>query len=257
VTDIRELIERLRPLVRGSAAGLFAFDADGTLWSGDVGDDVFHAAVGAGLLREAARPALMREASAHDLDTAGGASELAARIHAAYLAGRYPERSAYAMMAWCYAGFSRPELTALACATFERTGLAERLHGELEPILRFAREASVRIVIVSASPHAIVCEGARLWGIEAEAVAAARPALDGETILDHLVSPVPYAEGKLLALRELSPEGELIASFGDSVFDIELLRAAQVGVAVRPKPALRARLPELAGIALLDGEASR
>jgi phosphatidylglycerophosphatase C len=249
VTDRQALIDRLRPLVERAAPGaLFAFDADGTLWSGDVGEDVFHEAVGRGLLREAARAALAREATAYDLDSAGGASEIAARLYTAHLAGIYPEREVYAMMAWCYAGFSTSELLALSRVAFERTGLAGRLHRELEPIFQFAREAGVRSVIVSASPFAIVCEAARLWGIEADAVTATRPALDGDLILDHLASAVPYAEVKPLALRELSPAGELIASFGDSAFDIDLLLAAELGVAVRPKPALRARLVDLPAI---------
>jgi phosphoserine phosphatase len=67
-----------------------------------------------------------------------------------------------------------------------------------------------------------------------------------------LASPVPYAETKPVALRALMGEGELLASFGDNVFDIELLRAARMGVAVRPKPALRVRLAELSGVVVLE-----
>jgi phosphoserine phosphatase len=250
----KRLLETLAPLATATANALFAFDADGTLWSGDVGDDVFHEAVTSGLLREEARDALAREASAHGLETAGSSSAIAGRLFAAYHAGKYPERSTYELMTWCYAGFSSDALTALARRTFEQTGLATRLHAEIAPILRFAREAGVRIAVVSASPLLIVREAVRAWGLEGDAVAASCPALAADVILDHLAAPIPYAETKPHKLKALAPEHELLASFGDSAFDIELLCAARVGVAVRPKPALRARLADLPGILLLEAE---
>lgn len=250
--DERSLLLRLAELVPSAERGLFAFDGDGTLWSGDVGEDVFHHAVTRGLLREAAAEALAREAAAYQIESGGSASELAARLFAAYLAGAYPEREACAMMTWCYAGFSQSELVELARHAFAETDLADRLHRELEPILGFARETGLRVVVVSASPQLIVEEAATLWGVSASDVTASRAAFEGETIAARLASPVPYAEGKPLALRALAPDRELIASFGDNVFDIEMLRAARLGVAVRPKPALRVRLPELSGVVVLE-----
>lgn len=249
----QSLVEVLRPLAERTPGGVFAFDADGTLWSGDVGEDVFHEAVGRALLREEARPALAREASAYGLEASGSPNQLAQRLYDAHLTGGYPERSAYAMMAWCYAGFSLSELLSLTREAFERTRLAQRLHPELVPIFELARATGVRIVIVSASPRPVVCEAVRLWQLDADAVIGARPGLQGDRISDHLVGVVPYAEGKPEALRDFAPKSELLASFGDSVFDLELLHAAQVGVAVRPKPALRARLAELTGISVLEG----
>lgn len=246
------LVELLRPLVKSAENAVFAFDADGTLWSGDVGEDVFHAALDGGLLRQHAQPALAREAAAHDLDPSGSAGQIAARLYAAHLSGGYPERSAYAMMAWCYAGFSRAELAALVREAFERTRLAERLHAELEPIFELARAEGVRVVVVSASPWPVVSEAVRHWRLAADAVIAARQRLDGELILDQLDGTVPYAEAKPEALRRLVPNADLVASFGDSVFDLELLQAAEVGVAVRPKPALSERLSGLGGLHVLE-----
>lgn len=246
------LLETIGPLAAATTTGLFAFDADGTLWSGDVGDDVFHWATKNDLLRTEALDALAREARAHAVDPTGSPSAVAARLFDAYLAGSYPERSAYALMTWCYAGFTVPELRALARQAFEKTQLARRLHGELAPILSFARDAGVRVAVVSASPLPVVREAVRLWELAEDAVIATAAALDSETILDHLAGPVPYAETKPRALRAAFPNNELLASFGDNVFDIELLVAARVGVAVRPKPALRARLAGLSGIMCLE-----
>jgi phosphoserine phosphatase len=40
----------------------------------------------------------------------------------------------------------------------------------------------------------------------------------------------------------------LLAAFGDNAFDVALLAEASVGVAVRPKDALRARAGEVSGL---------
>lgn len=250
--DERRLLTRLGALAENHENGLLAFDGDGTLWSGDVGEDVFNEAVTAGLLRKEAREALQREAAAYAIETDGDSSELAARLFAAYLAGTYPERDVCAMMTWCYAGFSREELLTLARHAFARADLADRLHRELEPVLSFAREKGLRVVVVSASPQLIVEEAVTLWGIPPSDVTASRAAFDAERIAPRLASPVPYAEAKPTALRAIAPERELLASFGDNVFDIEMLKAAHLGVVVRPKPALRVRLPELTGLVVLE-----
>jgi phosphoserine phosphatase len=250
--DERSLLARLRSLSEGVENGLLAFDGDGTLWSGDVGEDVFHRAVTGGLLREDAREALEREASLHGIERGGNANELAARLFGAYLSGTYPERDVCAMMTWCYAGFSRSEMVELARHAFAATDLADRLHHELEPVHAFARDAGLRVVVVSASPQLVVEEAVALWGIAASNVTASRPAFEAERIAARLAAPVPYAEVKPIALRALAPNAELVASFGDNVFDIELLRLARLGVAVRPKPALRVRLPEVPGVVVLE-----
>lgn len=246
------LISRLRELTERTSGGVLAFDADGTLWSGDVGENVFEFAVSAGLLREEPRQALEREARAFGIEHTGSTSALAARLFDAYVAGRYPEREACAMMTWCYAGFTTDELVTMARQAFAHTDLAARLHRELAPIFAFVSDAGVRAVVVSASPQPIIEQAVALWAIGPSDVAASRPALIGDRIAPELAWPVPYAEAKPRALRDLVGDATLLASFGDNVFDIELLRAARIGVAVRPKPALQLRLPELEGVFVLQ-----
>jgi phosphoserine phosphatase len=246
-----ELVERLRAAANGSTEMLLAFDGDGTLWSGDVGEDVFHEAVHGGLLREAAREALAQEAASHAVDASGSPSEIAARLFAAYLRGEYAERRACAMMSFCYAGFTLTELGELVRRTFAKVSLEARLQRELAPIFEFARELGLRTVVVSASPQPIVEEASTLWGIASTDVFACRTETDGGRILPRLAAAVPYAEDKPGALRAAAPNRELLASFGDNVFDMELLRASKIAVAVRPKPALRSRLHTLPGVLIL------
>jgi phosphoserine phosphatase len=81
---------------------------------------------------------------------------------------------------------------------------------------------------------------------------ACRAAVEGELILPALAAPVPYAGEKPNALQRATGGRALLASFGDNIFDLELLRAARLAVAVRPKPGLRARLGELNGIIVLE-----
>jgi phosphatidylglycerophosphatase C len=249
----RAIVERLAALSAATGGGgVLAFDADGTLWSGDVGEDVFELAMNGALLREDAADALRREAAAFGFATRGNANELAERLFEGYLAGAYPEREVCAMMSWCYAGFTRTVLIELARRAFAEKDLADRLHRELEPVFEFARDSGLRVVVVSASPDPVVRAAVELWSIGAEHVTASRAAEEGDRILPRLAAPVPYAEAKPVALRALVGEATLIGSFGDNVFDIDLLQAAQLGVAIRPKTALRMRLPELEGLVLLE-----
>lgn len=231
---------------------VMAFDGDGTLWSGDVGEDLFRAAMRDGFLSDEALPALVAEAAAHrvPLDGASNANAVARTLLAAYLAGTYPERETCAMMAWCYAGRSVADVDALAASVLKEEDLPRRLHRELSPILSWSRKNRVRAVIISASPRAVVQQAAAFWEFSADDIAAATPAAEAGRVLPHLAAPVPYAEAKLSAGRALFGSARWLAAFGDNVFDIDMLTHAEVGIAVRPKPKLASELGAL-GIRLL------
>ena len=252
----RDLVRaRLTALLSETEAplqGVLAFDADGTLWSGDVGEDVFHLATKIESIREHARPALAELARKYGIDADGAPNQLARRLFDGYLSGTLPEREACSMMSWCYAGWSVEELRAHTRRTFEETHLAGRLYLGLDFVFELARAHGVRILVVSASPQVVVEEAAALWGVPAEDVVACRPAVGADGILPELEAPVPYAAEKPAALARKTGGRSILASFGDNVFDFELLRAAALAVAVRPKPGLRARLAELNGVVVLE-----
>jgi phosphoserine phosphatase len=182
----------------------------------------------------------------------GNASQIARRLFEAYLSGTFPERDVCAMMSWCYAGWSVTELRAFARRAFEETHLRGRLFRALDFAFELAKAHGVRTFVVSASPQVIVEEAAAEWGIPATDVVACRAAVEGELILPALAAPVPYAGEKPNALQRATGGRAVLASFGDNIFDLELLRAARLAVAVRPKPGLRARLGELNGIIVLE-----
>src|SRR5262249_54872417 len=83
---------------------LLATDADGTLWSGDIGIDLFEALLASHGVRDDAREALAAEARAHGIDDTGDANAIASRLYDAFKAERYPDREAFAMMTWAFAG---------------------------------------------------------------------------------------------------------------------------------------------------------
>ena len=247
-----QLIVELERRVHADRPSALAFDADGTLWSGDVGDDVFRYAVGHGLLREAARAELERAAQTRGFETFADVNATAKHLFDAYVSGRYPEREMCELMTWCYAGYTLPEMREMGREALSATRHAHRLHAELAGVLEFARSRALRTVVVSASPRAIVELAASAWGFAAHDIAASTPRVSSGVIAPEMDGEVPYARTKCVAGRALLGRLHWLASFGDNVFDLEMLQEAELGIAVRPKPALQARLGDVPGALLLD-----
>ena len=235
--------------------GVMATDADGTLWDGDVGEDLFHAFVEHGVVHPPAMQAMAREARDHALSDAGSALDVAHRLYAAYVEGRYPEQRACELMAWCFAGWTRTQVRAFARSTVDMLGLAARMHGEVMGLLGRARKARIEVILVSASPLAIVLAAGSHAGFDEAHVVAARSLWDGDVMLPDVDRPIPYAGGKVQRLREhIGPDRPLYATLGDNGFDVALLASARVGIAVRPKPRLRERAAEVPGLVELARE---
>ncbi|HEY4105396.1 MAG TPA: haloacid dehalogenase-like hydrolase [Polyangiaceae bacterium] len=247
LVSAEELIAELEPLLSTGEPCALAFDGDGTLWSGDVGDDVFRFATTHGRLREDAREELERQARTRGFRAFPDLNATAAHLFEQYVAGRYPEREMCELMTWCYAGHSLGEMRELALEALLAAKHAERLHQELAPVLRFARAHGARTVVISASPRVTIEQATRLCDFAPADIAASTPRVIDGVIASAMDGEVPYAAGKVSAGRALLHGARWIASFGDNVFDVEMMEEAELGVAVRPKPALEARLPEING----------
>lgn len=249
--DIRRVIELLEHSREPGSIGL-AFDADGTLWSGDIGEDVFEYATAHELLRTDPLDALCRVAEAHGLDTHGSSSQIAASIYAAYRRGVVDERKTCEVMTWAYAGFSAGELTEMAELAFRSGALRSRVRHMLDPVFQWARDERARVIVISASPHIVVEAGLRHTEISVECIVAGHALMREGLLAPQMAAPLPYGQDKRSA-GERALEGTMwLASFGDNAFDTEMLRAARVGVAVCPKPALIERLRELPNTVVLD-----
>lgn len=250
---VAELLVLLDEQIAREPGGAIAFDGDGTLWSGDIGDDFFEALLDDGGVSAVAHEALVIEATAENIDTSGGAVAIARRIHAGYLAGTFPEERVCEIMAWVFAGRTADEVDAFADRVLTKVGLEDRLHSEATQVARWARVHGVTTYLVSASPRAVVEMAARRVGIDHANVASATEERNSQGfIVPSVVRPIPYGPGKVMHLRAKLGARPLYAAFGDNAFDVPMLREARLPVAIRPKPRLLERAGEIANLLLLE-----
>lgn len=235
-----ELVGRLAKAraAAGDSKVMLAFDADGTLWSGDVGNDLFHALIKAQAVRQAAHAALVHEAEAFHISYAESATETAQRLFEACERGEYPEDRCFAMMAWVFAGFTLQDASAFSRDVVKETNLAGRLHRFLDPIFAWTQQEDIPVWVVSASPQWMVEIGVALFDIPSERVIGMLPGIVDGVILPELDGVPIYGSSKPTMLFAMCPESTLLGAFGDSNYDVPLLKMASVPVAVRPKPSL-------------------
>ncbi len=236
VVSSDEVIARLGGDVPENA--VLAFDADGTLWSGDIGIDTFETLLADAAIRAETLPALREQAQQSSLELRDDANEQARVLYEGYQRGLYAEELAFPMMAWAFAGYSPAELRAFATKVIDRVGLRGRLHGEVLPVIAWAKARAIPLYVVSASPSFVVRTAIDLLALPFADVFAMLPAMDGDRIAPRIVPPVTYGAGKTAALQKGVPGTILLGGFGDSVFDLAMLNAARIRVAVRPKPEL-------------------
>ncbi len=243
------VIERIDAALKATPDGVLAFDGDGTLWDGDVGEDFFHALVAHGDFREPACRAMEKDARTHLAPTFaidGTGKSLAARIYDEYLAGRFPEEPVCELMTWACAGWTPSEVDAFAADVLARANLAPRLHREVLKVIAWAKGRGAEVFLVSASPRAIIEHAGRAVGFDDDHIIAAVPRYEAGRMIADVVRPIPYAAGKVHNLRaRIGETRTLVAAFGDNAFDVAMLSQASVPVAVRPKQRLRDRAPEV------------
>ena len=231
------------------------FDADGTLWSGDVGVDLFSAVMERGAIRELAVPQLRAEAQAAGVDPKLPTADLARALLRANELGQYENARAFAMMAWVFAGYSEQEMLQFAEEVVLDVRLSERAFDYARTVIAWARSREIAVKICSASPRSIVEVGARIFGLSADDVIAVTPAvLDGVLAPELVPGPLPYAEGKVARLREHLPEAQLLGGFGDSLADLHFLQLCAVPVAVKPAAGLRKVVASTPRMLLIDGD---
>lgn len=251
IENAEQIIRRItRAAEKGG--GVVATDGDGTLWSGDVGEEQYLTFIDSGEIAPEGHAALVREAVRHGVDPSGDARALGHRIYDAYLAGTYPEEPVCELMAYCFAGKTRAEVKAFAARVIAHANLAARLHPELSYVLDEVRGRDIELFLVSASPIDVVVEAGRVAGIDEHHVVASTPCYVTGVMLPDVERPIPYGPGKAHHLEARVEDRSLLAAFGDNVFDLVMLRDAKIPVAVRPKARLRERASELANLVELE-----
>jgi len=251
IDGIARALDGLEPSTSGSLTSrgaALAFDGDGTLWRGDVGEDFFHAVVEHGDLRPVAVEAMCavgRAAGLDRMDIHDGGVAVARRVFDGYLHQRVAEDVICELIAWVCAGWREAEVKAFAAEVLVRGDLASRRHAELAAIIEWARASGrdLELFLVSASPRPIVEAAGLALGFDRAHVLAATALFSAEDVmLAEVVRPIPYGPGKATLLADRLGDRALVAAFGDNVFDVPMLQAALVPVVVEPKPRLVACL---------------
>lgn len=254
---VADVLRELGEAVAVEPHGVIATDADGTLWSGDVGVDAFEELLARGTMHEAAHEALRAEADACGMPPGLSPTQQARALYEAEVRGTYAGDRACAMMAWIYAGWSTAQMNGFARELIASRRLAARLQPEAIAVVRWAVERSVPVVIVSASPLAVVEAAIEVLPGPRPHIIAMTPCEEGGRLLPSVRTPLPYGPGKAEALRTHLAGRPVLAALGDSGFDAQLLQLARQPLAVRPKESLRrssldiARLAELSSLAAL------
>jgi phosphatidylglycerophosphatase C len=206
--DVRRTVEAV--LERPGEGRPIAFDADGTLWRGDVGEE---------LLRYLCSHQLLPQRSGD-----GVYEEYERKVE------RDPA-DAYAFAVEVMAGFDEGRLNALCADVFARRFLG-RLFPFTRPLLAAVSARGYAPWIVSASPSWIIAAGAAALGVPTAQVIAVHAEVEDRRLTRHVHRPIPCGEGKVALLkgRGLAP----VLAFGNGELDQPMLEYASAAVVVAP-----------------------
>jgi len=240
VVDGLHVQDRIALLLDQHPGGALVFDADGTLWTHDVGCMVFDAATAAGAFKASARDRLRLEAErlGGAPKDAHSATELVRLIELTLGDGPAPEQALAELQVWAYVDFSEHELRDLCREVFQGPEHAEGLHHEVLELAAYARERGALTCVVSASPRIVVEEALHGLGFERDLMVAGDPNWKHGRIDVGLELPLPYGPEKAAAGRRLLGETVWLATFGDSGFDLDMMREATLAVGLGKKPQL-------------------
>ena len=236
---------------RDNEPPVLAFDGDGTLWSGDVGEDAFEHFVAQSLFKDCAHAPLNALCRDEGIREGSSASQAASHLLAAFREQRLGELTACEMMTWAYMGWEPKALHETLVPLLRERELVHRLFAPLQQVLKWTEQNGLRSLVISASPKFVIDAALDVVGAHPSNVAAGQLLLradpdSGRQILDrHFEYPLPYAEQKVASIERLAPGAPVLAAFGDNIFDFEMLSRANVPVAVRPKTALENALHRL------------
>lgn len=237
------LLAQLEVHLRACPASLppvVATDADGTVWSEDVGDELFLAWLPELREEHPGARVLRSYAAAHAPELASAPLE---RL-GLELAGRgarpaVPHRELCDLEARALAGCPEERFRALLAEVSAR--FVRRVRPEVREALAALRARGLRVLVVSASVGQIVEAALVAGGVPFDGVLAAKLEVREGAVRDALDGPIPMYEGKVRALEAAGAWPPRVA-LGDSPLDGPFLAGAHCAVQVHPRPALREAL---------------
>lgn len=196
----------------GSVATV-AFDADGTLWSGDIGEDFLRELQVKKRLVAPARP----DTYAH---------------YEGLFASDPP--AAFAFCVQSMKGLRVEDVERWSLELFE-SRYRSRIFPGMRKLLDLFQSAAVGVSLVSASNAVTVRTAARALGLDPKLVLAVEGAVDGQgRLTGEVIPPVTCSAGKVEAIRKQLGR-PLALACGNSLFDREMLEYAQRAVMVAPE----------------------
>jgi len=235
-------------------ARVAVFDADHTLWNGDIGDEAFAAAGAEGfLLAETWRGPVRAWGEAWGLSLPASPADGVRQVLEAASSGKLEAAAEarglppggwraglYAMQAWAFAGRTRGEVAAFGEQLFAR-GFEQQLYPQMRRLVTGLLARGVEVRIASASHGALVVPGGARLGLAEAFVMGMEPALDADGRTLNTLAQDTYGPAKAAAVDAALGGRRPLWAFGDSVLntDRELLAGAVHGVAVAAKAAHR------------------
>jgi HAD superfamily phosphoserine phosphatase-like hydrolase len=195
-----------------------AFDCDGTLWSGDSGENFFDWEINKGVV----------------------SAEVGRAMRARYLeykAGKVSEEDMCGEMVTMHRGLSEATMMQ-AAREFMSSAFPGRIFPEMQQLVQKLDQQGCEIWAVSSSNEWIIRAGMEQFGVQPDRILAAKAEMHGDLVTDRLVR-IPSGPGKPKALQEMVKKG-IDAAFGNSRWDTEMLMIAKHAFAVNPNPDLEA-----------------
>jgi phosphoserine phosphatase len=204
------------------APSVAAFDCDGTLWSGDVGEGFFDWELNQkNVLYDALEP-LERSLRARYAD---------------YRSGNVAEDQMCGEMVTMHKGIAESVMMRAATEYFD-IAFPDKIFPEMRDLIRRLHDAGCEVWAVSSSNEWVIRAAMKHFGIPENRILAAAVEIENGIITDRLIR-VPSGPGKPQALREVVKK-EIDAAFGNARWDTEMLAMAKHAFAVNPNPDLEA-----------------
>ena len=181
-----------------------AFDADGTLWDTDLGENFFQYQI------DNRHIPLPPDPWNHYFEMKKIAND---------------PRSAYVWLAQLNRGIQETELEKWAQQAFNKI-VPKPIFAEQKKLIALFLKHSVRVYIVTASIKWAVVPGAIALGLTAEHVIGVETKVEGGSITDIPVLPITYRQGKVEALLLKTGNVKPFFCAGNTIGDLELLQSA-------------------------------
>ena len=208
--DFVGTVANLRPQVA-------AFDCDGTLWFGDSGMKFLYWEIEQGLIPSDVTSWILRR-------------------YDEYMAGRVSEDDICGEMVQIHNGIPEKKIREFA-AGFVKSSVMPHFFPEMATLVERLRRQGCDIWAVSSTNNWVIEEAVKTIAIPAERVLAVRVEIENGAATDRL-GEVTSGPGKAHALQHVLTRS-LDVSFGNSIFDLEMLELARNPFPVNPNEDLQ------------------